>query len=658
MRGPFVARLAEKRLSALRRNLKEDLLPQTRPRQTFGRWDHAGRIERGLRAAGWRAPAAVLGGLMVLFSLMSVPLGVGHSGMVTAPMGSANLRGNLVPNGALGGKSVTPHPINSPGRSGPSAKESGSSVGVRPQYASEPAPMGIADKGETSSGGGTYSYKTQQVRGVVTFDDNPVVANAKLGAGSPYFSTQLNVMMVFTQAGNPYVYWVQDVAGYNTSSHQIVYFVDNIWNDSSSHANVYNSSVSGSGYAHTGSHGGWYYYFASGFPDDSNVPMGQGQAFALQMDSGVTAGVPFVTFIYNDSSSGMVSYDNVTFPWATGVTSTSFFIDGATSTPQGEPYDVELIIGGPGSGATVHDVLSDLVFQLYYYNGDNFQAPDSAFNWGGETGETIANVSDTVNYGVSQGGISAVLVNGNSQNSVLQQLYSPTDVSELNFTDPAASGGTITVNGASTPFSGTWANLTLGPGTYTVSVDIGGTTTVLGQCTLVAGSVLPVGLNSTCAAVPTPFALTLPAEIGISVAALLVGVLVTALVLGFFRRRAVPTPSAQAPGSTWEPAVAPTGVGPPPPGYPGAGIGYPPGYGPPPQSGPPQAAQAPATAPPAPAPSPPAPPPSYGSPPPGAPPPAGPPRTPAQNRTCARCGNVPGPGAVFCSRCGNPLPPD
>ena len=598
---------------------------------------------------------ATAGSLLLLLSLVAAPLGAGHPGTSMAPKVSANSPGGIAPRVL---------PIKSAERVAISPRGQGPASHFLPQYSKEPAPMGIADYGvaNLTTGAGAYSYRTSAVRGLVTLGDNPIVSNPSLGGSRAVtFETQLNVMLTFSLPGGAtYVYWVQNCVYYNTTSDHLYQFVDNIWNMSASGSQMYSSSVSGSGSVKQSSAGGFYVDAVGATPGGGSVPMVQGDSYTVEMDTGVSAGVPFVKFIYNDSSSGSFTYDTASFTFATDANSSSFFIN-HSSTPVGIPYDLELVFCGPGSGSQQYDVRSDLYYQLYYFNGANFQAPRSAYNWGSETAEGMHNVSDTLSSSSPAGGLSAVLVNGNLQNSVLAQLYSPAQVSALNFTDSSASGGTLTVNGASTPFSGTWANLTLGPGSYSVSVQVAGTTTTIGQCTLVAGSVMQINLTSTCAAIPTPTPTPTTSssiEIGITVAALLAGVLVTLFVLGGFRRRALPGPAATAPGVPSGPAVSPPGWGPPTSGYPGVAGGYPPGYGlPAPEEGPPPVSQGPPLGAPPPTP-PPTPPPAYGTLPPAAPPPSGPPTTtPPPSRTCTRCGYLAGPGAVWCSRCGSPLPP-
>lgn len=601
-----------------------------------------------------RAPVAVVVSLILLLSLIVGMWGVGHPVGSTPPGSSANSRTELSPNG---------NPLHGTERTPPSADAPRASQTNLPHYTKEPAPVGIADYGvlNLTTDWDAYSYETSAVRGVVTLGDDPLVSNPSLGPGrSVAFETQLNVMMTFTQpGGRTYVYWVQDCLYYNTSSVQLFGIVDNIWNMSASGAQVYNTSVSGSGTVQKTSGGGFYLDIASGYPGDNGVSMGQGQSYTAEMDTGVTGGVPFVKFIYNDSSAGPVVYDTVTFPWAVGVNSSWFLIDGHTTNPVGIPYDLELVFCGEGGGAKQNDLRSDLTYQLYFFNGANFQAPRSAFNFGSETAEGMSNVSDTLSLGVSQGGLSAVLVNGNPQNSLLGRLYTPAQVSALNFTDGFASGGSLTVNGASTPFSGTWANLTLGPGSYTVSASVGGTTIVIGQCTLAAGSVLRINATSKCAAAPGPTpSISTAAGIGVTLGVLLAGLLVTVLVLGGFRRRAAPGAPSTFLHFPWGPRAAPPVAGPTSPAYPGGAAGSPPGYGPPGQvEGPPTVPPPPSSpGPPGPAPSYPGPSPGAGVPPPVSPP-SGAPAVSPGSRICGRCGNYAGPGVVWCPRCGAPLPP-
>jgi hypothetical protein len=457
-----------------------------------------------------------VGAVLILLSLVLFSLGTATAARsqgespVAGTVGSPPTPRATDVAGGAGGRPTTFAPDFTP-RTGNAPQPSATGIDPYEYYSDEPAPMGIADWGVTAAGGGAYSYTTPAVRGTMTFFGNPEVANASLGSSSPYFGVQLNVMLVFDDsAGTQYTYWVQDVALYNTTSDQVLFFVDNIWNDSASGSQMTSSSVSGNGTVSSSAEGGFYNdETTDALPGGTDTPLAAPDALTLEMDSFQTdTGAPGVAFLYTDGF-GPIAFDVVDFPWATNAeVDYGFVVDGAATTPVGEPYDLELVFGGPGGGSQTSDLLSDLLFTLWYFNGDNFQTPQNAFNFGGETAEGASNVFDYGVYIRDDGNLSGLLVNGTVSDSVLSQLYNYTIVSDLIFTD-GTENGSLSINGVPTPFYGGVANLTLYPGSYYVNVTLGGTTVPLGICTLTAESVLEVSLSSPCAGGTPPAPLSI-----------------------------------------------------------------------------------------------------------------------------------------------------
>ncbi len=516
-------------------------------------------------------------------------------------------------------------------------------------YSTEPAPMGIADYGVTSAGGTGYTYFTPAVRGVVTLDSDVEVENSTLGGLSPYFGIQLNAMLVFVASGVQYVYWSQDVVLYNTSSDQIAWFVDNVWNESASGSTMYNSTISGNGTVNTGAHGDWY-------ADDSldTQPGGQGTTWSaggsiiLEMDAFETSGgQPGVAFLYADGG-GEYAYDVVDFPWAANPSSFyGFVVTGTEANPVGSPYDLELTFGGPGGGSQTYDEESNTKLQLLAWNGNNFESPLNAFDFGAETAEGSENVEAVLEYNSVSGNLSSHLIAGSNSYATLRQLYDSSAVGVLNFSGGSGSG-TLLVNGTPTPFEGGSAVLTLYPGQYFVNVTEGSTTTYLGHCTLKAGFQLNITPSSPCSggtasAPPSSTSNPLLGSIAgipiyvILVLLVVVVAIVVAVAIASRRRSQRPAPPA---------AYAPAGGAAPP--------GYAPYY---PSSGPPAYGPA-GAAPPAAAP---ASPPSYPGPAPGTPPgTAARTAAPQGMRPCPRCGTMLPANFAQCPRCGlyfGPAPP-
>lgn len=103
---------------------------------------------------------------------------------------------------------------------------------------------------------------------------------------------------------------------------------------------------------------------------------------------------------------------------------------------------------------------------LQYWNGNNYQATPGAWDFGGDTGDTSANVSEVLASANGTTDPSAELTSGAGN---LTELYDRSDVGFLNVTLPVSTG-TLTVNGSPVSFQGLTANLTLLPGRYTISL--------------------------------------------------------------------------------------------------------------------------------------------------------------------------------------------
>lgn len=528
-------------------------------------------------------------------------------------------------------------------------------------YRAEPAPMGIADYGVTAAGSGAYAYSTYAVRGVVTLLENPVVSNTSLGGLSPYFGIQLNVMMVFDDSSDAqFVYWCQDVVLYDTSTDQVALFIDNIWNNSASGAEMYNSTVSGNGVVSSGPGGSWYNdASSSSTPGGYNTTVASPDSITLEMDVlETTTGALAVAFSYDDGF-GLQTYDEVAFPWATQLSAVyGFVVSGSSPDPIGEPYDLELTFGGPGNSSQTTDVASDFKLQLLYFNGNNFQSPEDAFDFGSETAEGSRNVEAATFYNPLSGNLTAHLLAGTNSYSVLSQLYSASQVAVLNFTDGSVNG-TLSVNGVPTPFYSGGATLVLAAGTYDVNLTTNGQTTSLGRCTLKAGVALAVSPTSACPGLAASSSTNFLSSTVVGIPVFLLLILLIAVIIAVALIAVRSGRPARAAGAAPPPGYPPAGYPIPPPGVtpsgPPAAWTAPSGYEPPPsQAG--AMTPAPMTYPPPATYAPPPPPPPTASPPPVAPvaPPPPPPRlaTPLPARYCPRCGTAALPTSPQCPRCG------
>jgi hypothetical protein len=328
--------------------------------------------------------------------------------------------------------------------------------------------MGMADFGICPSG--PYEYATNDSVGIVTIAS--LSTNKSLN--DTEMSFQLNVNLAFNTSYGQYVYWIQDVAFIDTASNWVD-FVDNVWNSSAPVANMTASGVSGNGQiAYLPTRESFYYYDcinASQSLPGNNITLTYPATITFNVTSSVNSSEePTVSFAYDDGY-GLITYDTVTFTNVTGLTSlTGFEVNGFNYNPYGSFYDSELVLGGPGGGSDTTDLQSDVLLQLEYWNGHNYQIVPNAYNFGSDTAEGINNTLSQPSYYQENGTISARIMPGAGQ---LGELYDASQTGTINITSPLTSG-TLYVTNASDPNASAWqisfvsgeVTVTLYPGYY------------------------------------------------------------------------------------------------------------------------------------------------------------------------------------------------
>ena len=379
------------------------------------------------------------------------------------------------------------------------------------RYSAEPAPMGIGDFG-VGKGGNAYSYNTSEFLGNFSWQTLNLSQ-----AGDTQFSDQLNVVLQFVQNGVTYAYWIQDVAFMDSASNDLS-FENNIWNMTTNSLCLNNTGVRGNGtvYSLSGCEG--YYAVSPTTQPGASLVMPNPGDFGLLVRAYHTgSGVPEVAFEYWDGvTSYYVTYDNVVWPWATAVSSdTGFLVDGSAYNPGGWFYDAELTVGGPGNSlATTAQDPTHVTSRLLYWNGHNFEAPPSVWNFGANTAEAVSNIQSI--FASDRAGLPLTLqLNGTTRNASPDRAYDQGRVGELAIAAPGISQGTVAIPGDTWTFVGDSANLTLVPGTYRVWVNSTSGTNDLGECTVVAGVTSEASVAGGCGPqVSTPTASASGADIG------------------------------------------------------------------------------------------------------------------------------------------------
>ena len=414
--------------------------------------------------------------IVLLGAIGGSPAWVAHPGLGTAPV----LRhASLVFGTGATSKQPIGTAVPAPPAARGSAAEAGNAAragvvaGVHPAsmidplrgYTHEPAPMGIADYGVTGLGSGAkaYEYATS------TLESHAVIRSISVAIPShaPVTAFELNAVLVLQRGGVNYSYWIQNGLHIDSSTDEYTIGGAYVWNFSIVGATLASGELRGNSSSSLASD---RYYFIPGcgvFPGQCTIVSLPG-TLSGRLVTASSSGVPFVAYQY-DIGAGWVTYDNVSFPRMSGATDRGFVVDGYAPTPYSanEFYDAEWAWGGAGGGSSSVDHLSDIAMSLSFWNGHNLQAIPNAWDFGGNTGETSANVSVKPEFAAADGAPSARMTNGTG---TLGPLYNETSVGTLLVSVPVTSPETLEVNGIPTRFEGGQANLTLAAGNYSVSL--------------------------------------------------------------------------------------------------------------------------------------------------------------------------------------------
>jgi hypothetical protein len=282
---------------------------------------------------------------------------------------------------------------------------------VGPGYTANPAPMGIGDFGLGS--GSPYTYYTPHFAGSLTlnasnatypgayyFISPPGSTNGSYN--TPYeYGIQLNTVLnnISIPGNDQSSWWTQNVVALDGNQLQ---FEDNVWNFTGQYLEP------GSIYSGNGVQVLPTFYYDYGPVLKLTFPV----TINLYNNVSVLNGRDQVTFGYRvvDSAGTFQGvYDTVAFNNTGAPASPPFLpefeVSGTTPTPIGLLYDSELIFGGPGGGSNaVFNNLSGTE-SLSYSNQSSggWTSVPSAYDFGGDTGETAIGVAETWSPGGTVG---------------------------------------------------------------------------------------------------------------------------------------------------------------------------------------------------------------------------------------------------------------
>ncbi len=386
--------------------------------------------------------------------------------------------------------------------------------------------MGITDFGIGPSGT-PYEYNTSSWLDRATFERLDVNGTAApfgttsfLPADGLGVTLQQNVVLVFHDSGQTYYYWVQNVAGitpggcppgtapvfsnnqweilvgscpsnplapqHNTTSY--VYFVNDVYNFSASGpegAPLYPSSIQGNGLVY----GGVVYAAAAENLPGNQITLAFPSTIQLKVVSVPVGNEPEVAFEYNDGY-GWQTYDVARFPFATNVTGgSSFQVNGYSYNPDGLFTDSELDLGGFGDGTYSSLANTSLSMAMYYWNGHDYQAPPNAYNFGGDTAESVDYARVASQFDPTTGDVGSSIVNATT-GTALGPLYTRGQVAELQV-EPSIAAGNLSYGGQNHSFVGGLYRQTIAPGTYDLTLwSSGGALIWNAGVTLAAGQFL------------------------------------------------------------------------------------------------------------------------------------------------------------------------
>jgi hypothetical protein len=329
-------------------------------------------------------------------------------------------------------------------------------------YSHEPAPTGIADFGVTGVGAGStaYAYATS------SFESKALVRSMSVSVAVTAF--ELNAMLVLRWGGSNYSYWIQNGLHVAAASRQYTIGGAYVWNFSAPGARLGPSELRGANGSVLATDTYYYIPGCNGLPGQCTT-LSWPTTLVARINASSTGGIPIVAYQYNIGS-GWVTYDQVSFLHLTGAAVVGFLVDGYAPTPYstGIFYDAEWDWVGAGGGTTMVDEGSDLSMALGFWNGHHYQAIPSAWNFGGNSGETSSNVTEALAVANPGGAPLAHLLPGAG---VLGVLYNQSECGFLNITSPSVPIGTLKVGGVPLVFEGGAANLTLAGGGYAVSLQ-------------------------------------------------------------------------------------------------------------------------------------------------------------------------------------------
>lgn len=243
-----------------------------------------------------------------------------------------------------------------------------------------------------------YQVKTSEIVGAVNISlMSAYTNNPPTGASPNGASIQLNAVLNANFNGTTRVYWLQNVADFNTSSGRY-YFVDNIWNNTNPSASVSNTTVVGPGTITSCTKCNNQYIYAYAYPNyylNYSLPL----SLKLVIVENSTSKGTLMSFGYQilmngtEGSGPLIFYDKVLVPGTSNATllTTPYYYTPAGKGLYGNYYDTELVFAGESNGANTRFTSLGSSLWIYYYNNMTLKPFPSVYTFGLSTSESASN---------------------------------------------------------------------------------------------------------------------------------------------------------------------------------------------------------------------------------------------------------------------------
>jgi len=315
---------------------------------------------------------------------------------------------------------VSAHGLNSrvisvprPSATSEQVAQSHSAGYVTPLYDAAPAPSGLAYYGLSEGKGGTVVpsiLNTTSVMGQVDANGPGIVAQDLYATSPDSFGTQLNAVTTnITLLGTPgYSFWTQNVILYYPQTGFMI-LVTNIWNFSG--ASISSNALAAHGLGCVGASCAFddfedygalgFYYSELVIPFPVTYPFD----LTLFMNSTISNGLNNVSFAVDLSgpsenfavTNTWVEFNSLAPDQAPLTVPSNYEANGYSYNAVGLTNDFELVLGGPNGGSNADLASANATLGLAYWSAHKhaYLATPSAYNYGGETGETVvgANVA-------------------------------------------------------------------------------------------------------------------------------------------------------------------------------------------------------------------------------------------------------------------------